>query len=276
VNGEALIGPVTAPDLHLMTFNVRRPMPRPQWRAADRWSRRRRLVATLLASELPTVLGVQETVPDQASTILTALGPSYRYVGKGHGVAGRGEGCPIFFDTDRLELLGWQQQALSDEPDTAGSTSWGNRVPRVVVSAEFRDRETSATFIVLNTHLDHLSFASRRRSAEEIRRRVSRESRPAVVMGDFNAGTGSAAYSVLFGGGALLDAWGAASARSTPEWGTFAGYRSPRTRGRRIDWIAVSPEVEVQRAAINARRFDAGWPSDHLPVQAVVRLPASR
>ena len=274
MNGEALIGPVAAPGLHLMTFNVRRPMPSPQWRAADRWSRRRRLVATLLATELPTLLGVQEAVPDQASTILTALGPSYRYVGRGHGIAGRGEGCPIFFDADRLELLGWQQKALSDEPDTPGSTSWGNRVPRVVVSAEFRDRETSARFVALNTHLDHLSFSSRKRSAEEIRRRISEESQPAVVMGDFNAGTASAAYSALFEGGTLLDAWIAASAHATPEWGTFAGYRSPRTRGRRIDWIAVSPEIEVQRAAINARRFDHGWPSDHLPVQAVVRVPS--
>ena len=79
---------------------------------------------------------MQEAVPDQASTIRTALGPSYRYVGRGHGLAGRGEGCPLFFDSDRLELLDWQQKALSDEPDTPGSTSWGNRVPRVVVTAE--------------------------------------------------------------------------------------------------------------------------------------------
>jgi hypothetical protein len=258
-----------------MTFNVRRPKRQPQLRAADRWSHRRRLVAALVASERPTILGVQEAIPEQTSTIVTALGPTYQFVGNGHGPEGRGEGCPIFFDAARLELLAWQQAALSDEPDTPGSRSWGNRVPRIVVSAEFRDRETSERFVALNTHLDHLSFASRKRSAEEIRSRASSEGRPVLVTGDFNAGPGSPAYSALFDGGALLDAWKTASVRSTPEWGTFARYRSPRTRGRRIDWIAVTPGVEVQRAAINARRFDAGWPSDHLPVQAVVRVAAS-
>lgn len=268
-----LIGPVAAPALHVMTFNVRRPITGPQ-RAVDRWMHRRHLVEDLLASERPTLLGTQEVVPEQATVIRDALGPTYRFVGRGHGPRERGEGCPLFFDTERLDLVDWYQTALSDRPDVPGSTSWGNRVPRILVTAEFRDRETAGRFVAINTHLDHLSPHSRIRSAEEIRAQVASAPHPAIVTGDFNTRVGSSAYRALMGGGVLTDAWDEASHRATTEWGTFGGYRAPRVGGRRIDWIAVSPEVAVDRVGINARTIDGWWPSDHLPVQAIVRVPS--
>lgn len=274
MNDDPLIGPAAAPDLHVMTFNVRRPMVGPQ-RAADRWTRRRGLVTALLAAERPTLLGTQETVPEQAATIRDALGPAYRFVGRGHGPHQRGEGCPIFFDSERLQLLDWFQTALSDTADVPGSTSWGNRVPRILVTASFLDLRTSARFVAVNTHLDHLSANSRVRSAEEIRSQAAARSLPSIVTGDFNAGVRSPAYRALFEGDVLADAWAAASVRSTVESGTFGGYRAPRPGGRRIDWIAVSPGVQVEQAAINARAVDGRWPSDHVPVQAVVRVPTS-
>jgi endonuclease/exonuclease/phosphatase family metal-dependent hydrolase len=55
--------------------------------------------------------------------------------------------------------------------------------------------------------------------------------------------------------------------------GTFANYRTPRPDRARIDWILVTPGVAVQRAAINTRLFAGVWPSDHLPVQAVLSIP---
>jgi endonuclease/exonuclease/phosphatase family metal-dependent hydrolase len=56
--------------------------------------------------------------------------------------------------------------------------------------------------------------------------------------------------------------------------GTFAHYRPPRPARPRIDWIVVTPDVRVERAAINTFRHRGVWPSDHLPVQAVVSVPA--
>ena len=43
-------------------------------------------------------------------------------------------------------MLGWRQTALSDTPDVPGSTSWGNRTPRLVVDATFRDLATGIEF----------------------------------------------------------------------------------------------------------------------------------
>lgn len=270
---ESLVGPVAAPELHVMTFNIRRRIDGPGRRLADRWSTRRPLVQAILRAARPTVLGIQETLPDQAAAICDALGPAFRYVGHGRQAGGRGEANPLFFDTSRLELLEWTQTALSDSPDIAGSTSWGNVIPRALVTATFRDRDTGTRFVAMNTHLDHLSARSRRRAARDIRERVQSRRLPAIVTGDLNARAGSPAIRELFADDALVDTWPAAQQRLTPEWTTYARYRSPRADGRRIDWIAATPDIEVRRAAIDGRRIAGGWASDHLPVHAVIRMP---
>ncbi len=151
--------------------------------------------------------------------------------------------------------------------------SWGNLIPRIVVSATLRERASSARFLALSTHLDHISRRSRLRSAAAIRRIVLDQRLPAVVMGDLNTGAHTAPVRELFADGALVDAWTVAHARLTPTWGTFPNYREPRRGRKRIDWIAVSQDISVQRAAINPSRYGGRWGSDHLPVQAVISLP---
>jgi endonuclease/exonuclease/phosphatase family metal-dependent hydrolase len=270
-----MIGPVPAPGLHVMTYNIRRKITGPLVRPNDHWREREPRMQRLLRAERPTVLGTQEVMPSQLPALTAALGSAYRVIGHGRDADGQGEGCPILYDTERLELVSWEQLALSDDPQTPGSRSWGNLVPRIAVSAVFHDRLTSARFTVMNTHFDHLSRASRVRSAEFVRRRIAAQKLPAVVTGDLNADADSPALRELFAGDRLVDAWHAASDRSSPQWGTFPNYGAVRWAEKRIDWIAVTPDVEVRDIGINARRIDGRWPSDHLPVQAVLRFPAS-
>lgn len=274
VDTDPLIGSVEPPELQVMTFNVRRRL-NLSLRAADKWRDRRSAVKELIATERPTLLGSQETLPDQADLIRDALGPDSRFVGYGRGGSAGAESNPLYYDSGRLELLEWRQSALSNRPDERGSVSWGNLMPRALVIAVFRDRATSAEFVAVNTHLDHLSRRSRLRSAHQIRRETADRGLPAIVMGDLNAAAGSPAVRELLAEGTLTDAWAAASDRVSPEWGTFAHYRDPRVGVRRIDWIFVTPTIGVVRAGINARRIDGWWPSDHLPVQAVMRMPES-
>lgn len=267
-----LVGAVPAPALHVMTYNIRRRMPALLSLPSDHWERRAPLMDRLLAAERPSVLCVQEALPDQARRVLSALGDGYRMIGRGRDAGGRGEGCPVFYDADRLELRSWSQTALSDRPAEAGSLSWGNPVPRIVVDAVLHDVAAGADLRVLNTHLDPLSARSRVRSALHLRAMAARSAEPVVLTGDANAGPHSPAADALFEGGTLRDAWPIAERRLTPEWDTFGGYRTPRERGRRIDWIAVSRGVAVERIGIHGRTVEGGWPSDHLPVQAVLHL----
>ena len=280
---RSVLGALDDTALHVMTLNVRRPLGRLAWRRADRWSRRRPLLAAMLADERPALVGCQEVVPSQARVIADALGPEYRRIGSGRTASPTSEGCAIFFDSGRLEVQEWHQSALSDSPDERGSRSWGNPFPRVLVTAVFRDRRTGARFAMLNTHLDPLSPRSRVRSALRIRETVAAAGLPAIVTGDANEAIGGPTSRALFHGGGLLDAWPAADVRVTPEWRTFADYRPPRP-GPRIDWIAVTPEVHVWAVAIDGRAVSVdaspgdnsrieGWPSDHLAVHAAVTIP---
>ncbi len=273
----ALIGPVTAPDLHVMTYNIRRRIPHLRAASPDRWVTRKQLVGRLLQAEQPTLLGVQEALADQADLVRDALGVHYRRIGRGRNASGQGEGSPIFYDSRRLELTGWRQRALSATPDEPGSRSWGNMTPPIVVSAEFTDLATGARLIAFNTHFDHLSARSRHESATFIVNlvRSARAAEPdagIVVTGDFNSDVDSAVYRRLTGEGVLRDAWESADERLSVQWGTFSNYRRLRPGGKRIDLILVGHGVDVVSTGINVARFDGKAASDHEPVQAVLRL----
>ena len=270
---SAFIGHIAPPEVHVMTFNIRRRMGAATMRRADRWPERAPRMHALLRRERPALLGAQEVLPDQAMIMLHALGPGYAFVGYGRDAHRAGEACPIFYDTDRLKLLDWSQTALSDRPDEHASRTWGNPLSRVLVTATFRDRATAVEFVAMNTHLDPFSRRSRIRSARHIRECAALRTIPVIVTGDMNSRPGSTPLRALLYDRALRDTWDTASVRLSPEWGTLARYRPARANGRRLDLIAVSRTIEVERVGIDALPVDGGWPSDHLPVQAVLRLP---
>ena len=245
-----------------MTFNVLRA----RAGSAD-WRGRRDRVRRLLERERPTLLGAQEVLPHQAGLPREALGDAYRLLGHGRGARGAGEGCPLLYDAERLDLVEWEQGALSSRPDVAGSRSWGSLYPRVFVRAVFRDRATGGRFTAVNTHLDVLSPLARRRAAEAIIARIGDGA--AIVTADFNAGPRAAPRRVLESAG-LDDSWSIAEAHLSPEWSTHILGRRPRRGSARIDAIHVRG-FDVARVGIEARPVQGGWPSDHLPVQAVVR-----
>ncbi|MCU1545826.1 MAG: endonuclease/exonuclease/phosphatase family protein [Homoserinimonas sp.] len=270
---DALIGSVEPPDLHMMTYNIRRRMATTPPRSPDLWARRKWLLRRLLAAEQPSLLGAQEVMPDQAQFVSESLGPSYRRIGHGRNADGGGEGCPIFFDSRRLEVLQWRQLALSSTPDVPGSKSWGNLVPRIVVSATFFDIATGTRFLLLNTHFDHLSRRSRLQSARMLAQLAQDSNIPVIAMGDTNTGVRSKPYRELTT--MLQDSWAVALKRLTEPWGTYSHYNSPRRHSKRIDWLFVSPSIDVRATGINAVRYGGAAASDHEPVQAVLRLRAT-
>ncbi len=267
-----LVGPTPAPSLQVMSYNIRRRMPTLYPVMADRWSHREPLLKRFLDEEQPAVLGVQEALPDQAKFVARALGDRYRFVGHGREKEGRGEGCPIFFDRERVRLIDWVQSALSDTPDIQGSTTWGNRTPRVIVDATFVDVATDIRFHFVNTHFDNRSRNSRLKSAVRLRDVALATGLPTIVTGDFNCDDGTEPHAVLLGDGQLHDTWRFANERLTESWGTFLDYKPPVLEHKRIDWILATPGVTVEKVGINTTRYEKGWPSDHAAVQAVVRL----
>ena len=268
----ALIGPIEPDRLHVMSWNIRRPFPHLARRHPDRWEDRRWLLIRLLASEQPSVIGMQEVMPEQLHVLEAALGPAWQWVGYGRNADHGGEHCPIFYDTERLRLDSWKQVALSATPGVPGSRSWGNMIPRVAVVARFTDLGTGLPIQIVNAHLDHLSRKSRYRSARLLSELAGSASGAVVVMGDMNTTPRSLPYRFLTQQGGLHDSWSVADSRVTEAWGTYSGYRPPKHGGKRIDWILVNDAIDVESVGINTVRFAGAAASDHEPVQAVLQV----
>ncbi|WP_246292325.1 endonuclease/exonuclease/phosphatase family protein [Lentzea indica] len=233
------------------------------------WAVRRPVMAKLLMSELPAVLGTQEGLYGQVLDIAHDLPDHYDWIGLGRAGGSHDEFMAIFFDTLRLEPLEFDHHWLSATPNVVGSRSWGNIAIRMVTWIRFADRVTGKQFVVVNTHFDNESENSRVRSAEYVCDRLRAQALPIVLTGDFNAAaTASPTYEILTSG--LTDSW-LAGPQTTPAYGTFHGYGPLVPNGPRIDWI-LTRGVTVEAAAINTYRRDGQYPSDHLPVQASIRF----
>ncbi|PNE40572.1 endonuclease/exonuclease/phosphatase family protein [Streptomyces noursei] len=276
-------------SLRVMTFNLRYASDtRP-----NSWAERRPVMRSLLHREAPHLLGTQEGLYGQLRDIATDLGPHYDWVGTGRAGGSRDEFAAIFYDVRRLAPVEYDHFWLSDTPYVIGSRTWGNTVIRMATWVRFRDlrhrggeggagkggrrgasgeSQGSGEFYALNTHLDHAVQYARERSAALINERLGAldPTLPRIVTGDFNvAAHKNPVYEAMLGAGKLVDSWDAAEERSA-QYGTFHGYRPLVPDGDRVDWILTSPAVRTRRAAINAYSLHGQFPSDHLPVQALV------
>ncbi|MGH3762950.1 endonuclease/exonuclease/phosphatase family protein, partial [Actinophytocola sp.] len=203
----------------------------------------------------------------------------YDWIGEGRAGGIRDEFCAIFFDTRRLAVLESGNFWLSDTPDVAGSRSWGNRTVRMATWTRFRDRHTGTELAVVNTHFDNVSESSRVRSAELVRDRINAlpPELPVILTGDFNTPAGqSAAYTVLVDGARLTDTWIAAPEWRSPLYATWHGYEPLVPDGTRIDWTLTRGSLTVEAAGINTFSRDGQFPSDHLPIQALLTIGRDR
>lgn len=270
-----VFGPADGDALQVMSFNLKYATPF----GANSWRKRRPVMAGLLNSELPTVLGTQEGLHRQLRDIEHDLPGYYDWIGEGRAGGVVDEYCAIFFDTRRLDPDESGHFWLSDTPDVPGSRSWGNTTIRMATWIRFHDKRTGGELAVLNTHLDNVSENSRVRSAELIRDRLEAfpPDVPVIVTGDFNApAENSAAYSILTEGANLTDTWTGAAERRGPLYATWHGYHEPVPDGPRIDWMFTRGDLTVVAAGINTYARDGQFPSDHLPIQALVTPAADR
>lgn len=263
-----VIGPARGDRLHVMTFNLRfASVTEP-----NSWARRRPVMAELLRRELPTVLATQEGVYHQLRDLASDLPAHYDWIGTGREGGSRGEFMAVFYDTRRLEPVAYDHFWLSATPALAGSATWGNHIPRMVTWVRFLDRRTGGEFVVVNTHFDARSANARLLGARLVLERIAAFDRdvPVLLAGDFNVAAGGSDVHALLTG-ELTDTWTSARRRG-PVFATWHGYRPLRPGGERIDWILARGAVAVDSVAVNTFASDGQFPSDHLPVQALVSL----
>jgi endonuclease/exonuclease/phosphatase family metal-dependent hydrolase len=261
--------------LRVISYNIRFDNPQD---AANGWPHRQQQVADLLSRYEPALIGLQEALLHQLSYLSEELAELGAFgVGRDDGASG-GEYNPILFRRSGLRLHRQETFWLSRTPEVAGSKSWGSDCRRIVTWGEFEERRSGSRFFLFNTHLDNKSSRAREEGARLLRSRIEAVAggHPAIVTGDFNTTAGSRPYRILTEPGAkgffLQDAHTITEAPHEGPAGTLnLNFGEPL--GAKIDFIFVTPGVEVLRHAILADSADGRFPSDHLPVLADVRLP---
>jgi endonuclease/exonuclease/phosphatase family metal-dependent hydrolase len=268
---DALAGPPAPADLDVMTFNLRYAGSS----APNSWAQRRPVLRALLTTERPDLIGTQEGLATQQDDISNDLGAGYDAIGVGREGGNRGEHGTIYFNTARLSPERSGHFWLSDTPEIPGSVSWGSSHIRMVTWVLFADLETGRRFYAVNTHLDNRSENARRHAARLIRERLAAfDPLPIVLTGDFNtpAQSSSQVYHLLVDQAGLRDSWTTASRRG-PSYATIHNYQPLVPNGERDDWILTTPGITAVAALMNTYRRGTQYPSDHLPVQARLRLP---
>ncbi len=99
---------------------------------------------------------------------------------------------------------------------------------------------------------------------------------PFIITGDFNTTEDDEPYAELIFGSEgnkipILDSFRQANPERSPNESTFSRWVGTR-KGTRIDWILHSRKFGTLQSAINYTHDGGRYPSDHYPVQAILRL----
>jgi endonuclease/exonuclease/phosphatase family metal-dependent hydrolase len=278
VGGLAAGVPAQEPaEVRVMTFNIR------YGTASDgenHWDKRKEFLVETIKAFNPDLLGTQETLSFQRDYLAQQL-PDFGVLGVGRDDGKeQGEMMALYYRKNRFTKQGEGHFWLSEMPQTPGSKSWDTSLPRMVTWVKLRDgkREAALPILFLNTHFDHRGPKARLHSAELIRERVTAlgEGCSVIVTGDFNSGEGSPPYKALFGGegekaSPVIDCYRAVHRERATNEGTATAFKASATSGSRIDWIGCSRDWQVIAAQIDRTERDGRTPSDHFPVEAVLR-----
>ncbi len=273
-------------ELRLMSFNIRYGSAND---GENHWKNRREMVFDVFRNHRPDIVGLQEALDFQIAEIRKAIA-KYGQIGVAR-EDGKTEGeySALLYRLDRFDVDESGTFWFSNTPQVPGSNHWGNACVRICTWARFIEKKSGRAFYVFNLHLDHVSQPSREKSAVLLAQRVNQRKHrdPFIVTGDFNAGESNPVVMYLKGRTTLSGADGRESENPLPMVDTFrvlhpdiedvkTGHSFKGTRkGNKIDYIFTPSSIRVLEAQILYDNIDGRYPSDHFPVTATLRLPAS-
>jgi endonuclease/exonuclease/phosphatase family metal-dependent hydrolase len=259
------------PSFTVMSYNIRCGLCEPQDNPHN-WKKRKYLVAHLIKTHNPDVIGLQEAELFQVEDLVEMLDDySWMGVGRDDGKS-KGETTAILFRTARLSLQEKQTRWLSPTP-LKPSRGWDAAYSRTLSFAKLLDTESSQFLYVFNTHLDNEGEIARQQGAKLLMAEIAKvdATAPIVVTGDFNFTVPAKAYDMITE--VLADA---EKISATPAQGggkTFNGFGKNKEPDNKIDFVFVKKSMKVQSHQVDTTTYNNLYPSDHYPI--IVTIDAS-
>ena len=172
------------------------------------------------------------------------------------------EGCPIFYRTDKFELIDKNSFWLSETPEVM-SKDWNSACYRVCSYVKLRQLNTNKEFVVFNTHLDHVSDEARINGIKVVLDKINELGDvPSYLMGDLNAKPNSktlkSVYEFFEDGQVVADI--TTDGATYQKWGE-------KLNSERIDYIVASiGKTNIYEYGIVDTLYDGVYPSDHFPI----------
>ena len=250
-----------AQEIKVMTYNIRYDNPGD---GPNQWSKRKHKVIDLIKKYDPDIIGVQEALHHQLLDIENQL-MGYEFFGAGRDDGKqKGEYSAIFIKKNRFDVINENTFWLSQTPDVPGSKHWDAAITRVVTWGRLQDRQSKKSFIMINTHFDHIGKESRKQSAAIIKdsAAVIGKDLPVIITGDFNFTRDQPPYEVMMDESPLriIDT---APAKAP---GTACGFEVGSRPCTAIDYIFHSPHFKSEDYEVIQDNDGKFYPSDHLPV----------
>jgi endonuclease/exonuclease/phosphatase family metal-dependent hydrolase len=256
-------------NIKVMTYNIRCGYCEDS-SSVNNWSNRKYLVAYLIKSHNPDLIGLQEAEMFQVKELIEMLDEYDWYgVSREDGKV-KGESTAILYKKKRFKPLSKKTLWLSETPNRI-SKGWDAALNRTVTIIKFRDKKLKQEFYYANTHFDHIGEKARTESSRLVIDLLSKycEDYPVMFSGDLNYTSASDGYKIL--SEKLFDS----KITSENENGgniTFNGFGNDIQPDNKIDFIFVNDKVEVLNHKIDTTTFNGLFPSDHYPVISEIKL----
>lgn len=232
-------------------------------------------VMTTIAAESPDVFGALEVTDQWADMLTSYFGDEYTYVsGKKNHSSDNGEYTPIFFKTEKFELIDQGTKWFSKTPNIPSMYTGADHY-KIFTYVVLKDKVTGVRFMYINAHFEPYQEDTARKArvlqAEQLKEFIEGQSIPVICGGDFNAIPNEDPISILTTGGNLRYALNLAKEK-VQTGGTLVSSDYTTLGGRVYDYIFVSQSrVTVQKYKMMDNKDENGkYPSDHIPVRADV------
>ena len=264
-NQQALTLQPDGQHVTMMSCNVR--CLTPMDLGTKSWFYRAELMMADIASQVPGIIGFQEATRWQYDYLVDSL-PQYDSVIDYRDDSIIAEGGPIFYHKDLYTLVDKGSFWLSETPEVM-SKDWGAAHYRICSYVILTEKATDRSFVVFNTHLDHVSDEARIKGIGVVLDKIAQfGGLPAVIMGDFNAIEGSETYESVTEN--FLDARYAAPVTSDSytyqNWGNLE-------QAKRLDYFMISKEgFAAQSYGVLSAIHGGVYSSDHCPIVLTLTL----